>query len=152
MSLGYLYAAVVIAGLLLSLTYYRLGSRIVRLVRRWLRLLAQVTATVLGAQIVSLVFFVNTLQQESGDATSSDYLANAARNLTYGALISILGLFLILMFAAAVQNRRDRSNGWGRVPGTAEKVGLACGVVGIAYTGLAHLALMLPLILLEPLL
>ena len=151
MSLGYLYAAVIIASLLLLLTYYRLGYGIVRLVRRWLRLLAQVTSTVLGAQIVGLVFFVNTLQQESGDATSGDYLANAARNLTYGALISILGLFLILMFAASVQNRRDR-NGWGRTPGTTEKLVMACAVVGIAYTGLTHLALMLPLILLEPLL
>ncbi|WP_420626843.1 hypothetical protein [Candidatus Poriferisodalis sp.] len=151
MNPGYLYGAVIIAGLLLLLTYYRLGYGIVRLTRRWLRLLAQVTSTVLGAQIVGLVFFVSTLQQRSGDAASDDYLLNAARNLTYGALISILGLFLMLMFAASVQKRTDR-NGWGRTSGTTEKLVMACAVVGIAFTGLVHLALMLPLILLEPLL
>lgn len=151
MSLGHLYTAVAIAGLLLVLTYYRLGYGVVRLVRRWLRLLAQVTATVLGAQIVALVFFVNTVLQQSNASTNEEYLTNAARNLTYGALVSILGLFLILVFAATVQRRRDR-NGWGRNPGRREKLTMACAVVGIAYTGLVHLALMLPLILLEPLL
>ena len=80
----------------------------------------------------------------------AEYLTNAARNLTYGALVSILGLFLILVFAAAVQRRRN-SNGWGRNPSRGEKLTMACAVIGIAYTGLLHLALMLPLILLEPL-
>ena len=148
MSLGHLYAAGIIAGVLLLLTYYRLGYGIVRLVRRWLRLLAQVTSTVLGAQIVGLVFFASTAQQ---DSTNGDYLTNSARNLTYGALVSILGLFLILVFAATVERRRN-TNGWGRNPGEKEKLAVACAVVGIAYTGLVHLALMLPLILLEPLL
>ena len=148
MRLGHLYTSVIIACVLLLPTYYRLGYGIVRLVRRWLRLLAQVTSTVLGAQIVGLVFFASTLQQ---DSTNGDYLTNSARSLTYGALVSILGLFLMLVFAATVQRRRNR-NGWGRNPGEKEKLIVACAVIGIAYTGLVHLALMLPLILLEPLL
>lgn len=150
MSLGYLYLAIAIAGVLLALTYYRLGYGVVRLVRRWLRLLAQVTATVLGAQIVGLVFFVSTVLQQDPALADTEYLTNAARNLTYGALVSILGLFLILVFAAAVQRRRN-SNGWGRNSSRGEKLAMACAVIGIAYTGLLHLALMLPLILLEPL-
>ena len=68
MSLGYLYVAIAIAAVLLAITYYRLGYGVVRLVRRWLRLLAQVTATVLGAQIVGLVFF---RQHRASAATGS---------------------------------------------------------------------------------
>ena len=151
MNLGYLYISALVALVLLLMTYYRLGYGIVRLARRWLRLLAQVTSTVLGAQIVGIVFFVSTLQQEKDSPTNGDYLTNAARNLTYGALISILGLLLMLMFAASVQRRRE-VDGWGRVPSRTERLTLACAVVGIAFTGLVHLAIMLPLILLDPLL
>lgn len=148
---GYVYLALVVAGLLLLMLHYRLGYELVRLARRWLRLLAQVTSTVLGAQVVGLVFFVNTLQQEQGEGTNGSYLTNAARNLTYGALISILGLFLMLMFAASVQGRRGRT-GWARASSRTERLVMACAVIGIAITGLVHLAVMLPLILLEPLL
>ena len=151
MNLGYLYISALVAFLLLAATYYRLGYGIVRLARRWLRLLAQVTSTVLGAQIVGIVFFVSTLQQEKDSTTNGDYLKIAARNLTYGALISILGLLLMLMFAASVQRRREDA-GWGRVASRTEKLTMACAVVGIAFTGLVHLAFMLPLILLDPLL
>ncbi len=151
MNLGYLYISAAVALALLSVVYYRLGYGMVRFARRWLRLLAQVTSTVLGAQIVGIVFFVSTLQQEPGGPSDGDYLTNAARNLTYGALISILGLLLMVMFAASVQRRRQDA-GWGRVPSRAEKLTMACAVVGTAFTGLVHLALMLPLILLDPLL
>lgn len=151
MNFGYLYASVVIALLLLGLVYYRLQYGVVRLTRRWLRLLAQVTSTVLAAQIVGIVFFVSTLQQADDGPANGNYLLNAARNLTYGALISILGLLLMVMFAASVQGRRD-NNGWGRASSRAEKLTMACAVVGIAFVGLVHLAFMLPLILLDPLL
>lgn len=151
MNLNTIYAAAAVAGLLVLLTYYRLGYGVVRLVRRWLRLLAQVTSTVLAAQIVGLVFVVNALQQEQTLATSSSYLTDAARSLTYGALISILGLFLILIFAATVQRRKHR-RGRGPAPSSTERLVMASVVLGIAFTGLVHLSLMLPLILLEPLL
>ena len=151
MNFGYLYASVVVAVVLLGLTYYRLQYGIVRLTRRWLRLLAQVTSTVLAAQIVGIVFFVSTLQQADDGPANGNYLLNSARNLTYGALISILGLLLMVMFAASVQRRRN-NNGWGRVSSRAEKLTMACAVVGIVFVGLVHLAFMLPLILLDPLL
>lgn len=151
MSLGYLWISALVALVLLAAVWYRLGYGIVRLTRRWLRLLAQVTSTVLGAQIVGIVFFVSTLQQHDSPA-DGDYLTNAARNLTYGALISIAGLLLMVLFAASVQRRRRPPAGPARVASRTEKLTMASAVVAMAFVGLVHLALMLPLILLDPLL
>ena len=150
MSLDGLFPAVAIAGLLLLVVYLRLGPRIVGLVRRRLQLFARIVATVLGAQLVGLVFFADALLEAQTPNNHHGHLINAAGSLTTGALISIIGLMAMLLFAAIDRQRQSRIQ-WRRNYQRIEKAAFACAVVGIAFAVLIHVALIVPRILLNPL-
>lgn len=139
-----------VSAVAVGVTRWRLGPRVVSLVRRWLRLYAQVMATILGAQIVAVVFFVEPLRAKPENGEYGDYLVDAARSMMNGALLSVSGLLAALTFASSVHRPPAEYRDLRRTAGPREKLVGACAVVGLAYAGLVHLTLMLPFVLLAP--
>ncbi|WP_428115497.1 hypothetical protein [Candidatus Poriferisodalis sp.] len=139
-----------VSAVVVGVTWWRLGPRVVSLARRWLRLYAQVMATILGAQIVAVVFFVEPLRQHPVNGENGDYLVDAARSMMGGALLSAAGLLAALTFASIVHRPPVEYRDLRRTAGRREKLAGACVVVGLAYAGIVHLTLMLPFVLLAP--
>lgn len=95
-----LYFGLVIGALFVLFVYSCGDSRVAYLVRQKTNLLAQVIAISFGAQLVALVYFMGTLQQQEPMLGNRGLLIDSAGNLIIGALISTIALLSILLYFA----------------------------------------------------
>lgn len=119
-------------------------------VRKRSNVFLQVLATSLVAQIVGAVFFATSAQQSSVSENSRDLLLSSAGSLIFTAMLTILGLAILIVFLAVDARRKTPGVNDLRVYRILHVV-TAHLVVLATFVILAHLALTLPFVVIGPL-
>ena len=150
MTVNYLEGALLIGIGCLVVVRTSTGDRFGKFVRKRSNVFLQVLATVLVAQIVGTVFFATTAQQPSLSEDSRKLVLESAKNLTFTAMLTILGLVILIVFLA-VDSRRKVRAAKSLLIFRFNYALFAYLVVLVTFIVLAHLAMTLPTVVIGPL-
>ena len=114
------------------------------------RTLTQILTAAFGAQLVGLVFFASASQQPNLGQESKGLLTSSAASLVLSTFFTIVSFGVVLVFLAIGSSRKSKV-AWVAKMYWLLRQAFAFLVVLVTFAVLAHLAIILPIVVIGPL-